>query len=330
LLIDDAGKPMSNLKILFVIDKVELRYFSFNKLVTNFWLTKESLDRGYDTYITTLEKLGLKENIPCAEVWKTKLHSSKEETDIVYDNKPLLKNLTEFKLVFFRPDPPVDIDYINATYILDYLDNTNTLVLNRPSGVRKANEKLYINNFTDFVPANITTSSSALIKEFLNKHREIIIKPLNKCFGKGVFYIKSGDKNFNSIVETATNYGSSVVMVQEFLKSPENADKRIILLGGKPMEQALLKISGEGDFKFNTHNDEYLKKAELTPQERKMCASIAPKLIEDGLYTAGLDVLNEKIIEINITSPCFFINEINTLFGVELEKTVWDYFEGLI
>ncbi len=321
---------MTDFKVLFVIDKVELRYFSFNKLVTNFWLIKESLERGYETYITTLEKLGLKENIPCAEVWKTKIRQEKNDINIVYDNKVLLKDLTEFKLVFFRPDPPVDIDYINATYILDYLDNTDTVVINRPSGIRKANEKLYINNFRDFVPANITTSSPALIKEFLHKHKEIIIKPLNKCFGKGVFYIKSGDKNFNSIVETATNYGSSVVMVQEFLKSPENADKRIIILGGKPVEQALLKISGEGDFKFTTHSDEYLKESLLTEKEKEMCAAIAPKLIDDGLYTAGLDVLNEKIIEINITSPCFFINEINTLFGVELEKTLWDYFESLI
>lgn len=321
---------MNDYKILFIIDKVELRYFEFNELVTSFWLIKEGNLRNWEVFITTADKLSLNNNTPEAIVYKTKQTGSGNNIELTYDQKQIPASLNDFDMVLFRPDPPVDMDYIFCTYILDYVDPTKTIVINSPAGIRKANEKLYINNFPQLIPENITTSNANLIKEFLDKHEEIIVKPLNRCFGKGVFYIKKGDKNTNSILDLMTNGGTTVIMAQKYLPGAKDGDKRIIIIGGEFFEETVIKVSGKGDFKFNTHNDEYLKKGHLTDEEREMCRTIAPKLLEDGLFFVGLDVIDNKIIEINVTSPCFFIKEINKMFNAELEVRIMDYLENLL
>jgi glutathione synthase len=321
---------MNKFKIVYVIDKVEFRYFEFNDLVTSFWLIKECNHRNWDVYIATMDRLSLRNNLPEAQVFKTSLENTGDKTDIVYDKKAESICLNEFDCVVFRPDPPVDTDYIFATYILDYIDQSRTIVINNPSGIRKANEKLYINNFQGFVPENLTTSNSGLIKEFLQEYNEIILKPLNKCFGKGVFYLKKGDKNINAILESSTNNGTTVVMIQKYLPAIKNGDKRLIMIGGKLYDECVVKLSGEDDFKFHIHRDEYFKKGSVTNEQREMCKAIAPKLLEDGLYFVGLDVIDSTIIEINVTSPCFFIREINNMFGVKLENRIVDYMENLL
>ena len=321
---------MSSFKVAFIIDKLELKYFEFNQLVTSFWLIKECNLRNWEVFITTSDKLSLNNNKPEAFLYKTRLTGSGNSTDLKYEKEPSLINLNEFDMVLFRPDPPVDMDYIFATYILDYIDTSKTLVINSPSGIRKANEKLYINNFPEVVPQNITTSNAGLIKNFLDEYNEIIVKPLNRCFGKGVFYLKKGDKNINSILDLMTNSGTTVIMAQEYLPEAQNGDKRVIIIGGEIFDETLIKISGKGDFKFNTHQDEYLKKGYITDEDREIARIISPKLMEDGLYFAGLDVIDGKVIEINVTSPCFFIKEINQMFNVQLEKRIVDYMEGLL
>ena len=317
------------MRIVFVIDKVEFRYFEFNELVTSFWLIKECLERNFEVYITTSERLFLDGNKPQAYLYKTSLINQSGKQDLIYDKQNFPACLNDFDLILFRPDPPVNIEYIFATYILDFVDKSTTKVVNKPEGIRSANEKLYINNFPDLVPKSITTSNMDLIRNFVSENEEAVIKPLNKCFGKGVYYLKSGDKNINTILDAATNSGETPVIVQEFLKNAMHQDKRIIMIGGEVYEECITKLSGKEDFKFNTHGDEYFKKTSLTDKEREIGNKISSKLKEDGLYFVGLDVMDEKLIEINVTSPCFFIKEINAMFNVNLEKRIVDYIESL-
>ena len=315
------------MRVVFVIDKVEFKYFEFNELVTSFWLIKECLERNFEVYITTLEKLFLDGNKPQAYLYKTSLTN---KADIIYDKNYSSTCLDDFDLILFRPDPPVTMEYIFATYILDFVDKSKTIVVNKPEGIRAANEKLYINNFPELTPKSITTSNMNLIREFVAEHDEAVLKPLNKCFGKGVYYLKKGDKNVNTILDTATNSEETPVIVQEYLKNASNQDKRIIMIGGEVYEECITKLSGKEDFKFNTHGDEYFKKAYLTDKEKEIAAQISSKLKDDGLYLVGLDVMDEKLIEINVTSPCFFIKEINAMFDVNLEKRIVDYLENLL
>ena len=310
----------NNKKILFIIDEVELKYFEFNRLVTNFWLIKCFLDRNYDVLITIKNLLYLDGNIPMAKVYQT---VSKDNN--IFKNDALdTICLNEFNTIFMRPDPPVDIDYINATYILSYVNNEQTFVINSPQALRDFNEKLYINKFPHLVPENIVSANKQIIKEFLFKNNEIIIKPLNRCFSSGVFYLNKEDKNINAIIDTATNNGKTQVMVQKFLNGISKGDKRLIFIGGEIFKYAVRKVATNNDFKFNEHVAANLIKGDLDDSEKLIEKQIAQTLLSDGVYLAGLDVIDGKIIEINITSPCFFINEINSLYNVNFENIITD------
>lgn len=308
-------------RILFVIDKLELKYFEFNKLVTDFWIIKELLERGCDVSVTTIDKLGVRG----AKAYCNSAKSYVKNDNIFYENKFQQTNVEDFNLVMFRPDPPVDLDFINATYVFDFVDREKTLIINEPKSIRDFNEKIHANLFNEFMPENIVTSSLVDIEEFLAKNEEIILKPLNRCFGAGVMYLKRGDKNTYSIINSMTNNQSTLIMVQKYIPNAQFGDKRVLILGEKVLDECVVKLPSRDDFKFNNHSDDFIKKATLTPSEKNKFEKVAKKLNSMGLYMAGLDVIDEQIIEANITSPCYFIKEINNYFSACLEKKVADY-----
>ncbi len=303
--------------MLVVIDRIELKYFEFNQLVTNFWMVKGLLENGIETYITTIDNLSLKDGKGHAKCFKT----YEKDNDIFYENNAEDFCIEDkFEKVFFRPDPPVDNDYISATYIFDFVDRAKTQIINDTTAIRSFNEKLHANLFREFMPENIVTASKDDIEEFLNLHKEIILKPLNNCFGQGVMYLKEGDKNTLSIIKTLTHDGKSLAMIQKYLPQAQNGDKRVLILNGEVLDECGLKLPTKDDFKFNTHSDEFLKKAVLTDSEKEKFTQVAQGLKKLGIQMAGLDVVDEKIIEINVTSPCYFIKEINARFDTHLEK----------
>lgn len=307
-------------KILFVIDKIEVKYFEFNKLVTDFWLIKELLERGQDVFVTTNAQLSLQNSIAFCKCVKSYVKGDNIYLEQEYNDA----KIEDFNLVMFRPDPPVDMDYINATYILDFVDREKTTILNETKSIRDFNEKLHANLFHEFMPENIVTSNKDEIETFLGVNGEIILKPLNRCFGAGVMYLKQGDKNTASIINTMTNNQTTLIMVQKYIKNAEFGDKRVLILGGEVLDECVVKLPSGDDFKFNNHSDEYIKKASLTQSEKVKFTKVAKKLNEMGIVFAGLDVIDEQIIEVNVTSPCYFIKEINNYFSVSLEKRIVD------
>ena len=307
--------------ILFIIDRVELKYFEFNNLVTNFWLIRELLMQNKNVYITTIDKLSLQGNTAYTHCYETYEKSG----NIFFDKQDIHKKIEDFQLVMFRQDPPVDLDYINSTYIFDFVDRNKTAILNEPRAVRDFNEKLHAVNFLEFMPENIVTSSKADIMAFLNTHEEIVLKPLNRCFGAGVMCLKKGDKNTAVIINSMTNNETTLVMVQKYIEKAKYGDKRVLFLGDKVLDYCIQKLPSNDDFKFNDHCDANIVKAELSDIEKAKFSLVAEKLNKMGIYMAGLDVIDGKIIEINVTSPCYFIKEINNHFGCALEKEMTDF-----
>ncbi len=307
--------------ILFIIDRIELKYFEFNNLVTNFWLIREFLMQNKNVYITTIDKLGLQGNVAFTHCYE----AYEKNGNIFYDKQDIQRKIEDFQLVMFRQDPPVDLDYINSTYIFDFVDRNKTFVINEPRAIRDFNEKLHAVNFLEFMPENIVTSSKEDIIRFLNKNEEIVLKPLNRCFGAGVMCLKKGDKNTSVIINSMTNNGSTLVMVQKYIEKAKYGDKRVMFLGEKVMDYCVQKLPSNDDFKFNEHCDANIIKAELSDTEKENFSIVAKKLNKMGIYMAGLDVIDGKIIEINVTSPCYFIKEVNGHFGCELEKEITDY-----
>lgn len=314
------------MKILFIIDKLELKYFEFNKLVTDFWLIKELLEREQEVFVTTIDKLGLQDAKAYCRAYKTHLKAD----DIYVEENPQPQVIENFKLVMFRPDPPVDLDYINATYILDFVDREKTTILNETKAIRDFNEKLHANLFREFMPENIVTSNLKEIENFLEECNEIILKPLNRCFGSGVMYLKQNDKNTRSIINTVTNNQSTLIMVQKYIPQAEFGDKRVLILGDEVLDECVVKLPSSDDFKFDNHSDDYIKKSTLSASEKNKFTQIAKKMNEMGMPFVGLDVIDEKIIEVNVTSPCYFIKEINNYFSVNLEKKITDYMLGCV
>ena len=304
--------------ILFVIDRIELKYFEFNNLVTNFWMIREFLNENENVFITTIDKLNLNSGVAFAHCYE----AYEKNGNIFYDKNDILKKIEDFQLVMFRPDPPVDLDYINATYIFDFVDRNKTLILNDPMAIRNFNEKMHTVKFLDLMPENIVTCSKSDIISFLNENEEIVLKPLNGCFGSGVMTLKKGDKNTAVIINSMTNNQTKMVMVQKYIPKARFGDKRVLFLGDEVLDVCVQKLPSNDDFKFNEHCDSNIVKAELTETEKEKFLPVAKELNSMGLPLVGLDVIDEKIIEINVTNPCYFIKEINKHHNVELEKKI--------
>ncbi len=304
--------------ILFVIDRIELKYFEFNNLVTNFWMIREFLYENENVFITTIDKLNLNSGVAFAYCYE----AYEKNGNIFYDKNDILKKIEDFQLVMFRPDPPVDLDYINATYIFDFVDRNKTLILNDPAAIRNFNEKMHTVKFLDLMPENIVTCSKSDIMSFLNENEEIVLKPLNGCFGSGVMTLKKGDKNTAVIINSMTNNQTKMVMVQKYIPKARFGDKRVLFLGDEVLDVCVQKLPSNDDFKFNEHCDSNIVKAELTESEKEKFLPVAKELNSMGLPLVGLDVIDEKVIEINVTSPCYFIKEINKHHNVELEKKI--------
>ena len=304
--------------ILFVIDRIELKYFEFNNLVTNFWMIREFLNENENVFITTIDKLNLNSGVAFAHCYE----AYEKNGNIFYDKNDILKKIEDFQLVMFRPDPPVDLDYINATYIFDFVDRNKTLILNDPAAIRNFNEKMHTVKFLDLMPENIVTCSKSDIMSFLNENEEIVLKPLNGCFGSGVMTLKKGDKNTAVIINSMTNNQTKMVMVQKYIPKARFGDKRVLFLGDEVLDVCVQKLPSNDDFKFNEHCDSNIVKAELTETEKEKFLPVAKELNSMGQSLVGLDVIDQKIIEINVTSPCYFIKEINKHHNVELEKKI--------
>lgn len=307
------------MKILFVIDKIELKYFEFNNLVTNFWIIKEFLDKGNEVFITTIPNLSLKADKAFTKCYETFCDNG----NIFYKDVKIEREIDDFELVMFRPDPPVDIDYINATYIFDFV--TKPRVINSPRAIRDFNEKLHSVYFKELMSENIVTASLKEIEDFLAINKQIVLKPLNRCFGSGVMFLYDGDPNTRTIINTMTNNETTLVMVQKFLSGVKNGDKRVLTLGDKVLPYCIKKLPTTDDFKFNTHNDSFICGAELTQEEMNNFTRVARQLNSMGISMAGLDVIDGRIIEVNVTSPCYFIKEINNLYGIHLEREICDF-----
>jgi glutathione synthase len=229
--------------------------------------------------------------------------------------------------VFMRTDPPVDAAYLYATYILDYVDQTKTLVINNPNGIRAANEKMYALQFTQAIPETIVTAKKEVIQQFVEAKGTAILKPLGNKAGEGILFMQAGDRNFNSIVELSTSQGSIPVMVQTYLSEAKDGDKRIILLNGEPIG-ALNRLSAAGEFRNNMATGGTVAKTEITPRELDICQQLAQTLKNDGLIFVGIDVIGGYLTEVNVTSPTG-IREIDRFEGIRLGQQVIKWVEGV-
>jgi glutathione synthase len=232
----------------------------------------------------------------------------------------VLLPLEEMDAVFMRADPPVDVPYLYATYILDAIDPAKTLVVNAPSGLRTANEKMYALQFTEAIPETIVSQNKQVIREFVERCGAAVMKPLGGKGGEGILFMETGDRNCNSLIEISTQQYKVPVMVQTYLPEAKDGDKRVILLDGEPIG-AVNRIPTGSEFRGNMAVGGRVVAVEITDRDRQIASQLAPTLQRDGLIFVGIDVIGGYLTEINVTSPTG-IREIDRLTNVRLGEQV--------
>jgi glutathione synthase len=245
---------------------------------------------------------------------------------IALRGEPTRLRLAEVDAVFVRKDPPFDQAYLYATLVLERARGGPVLV-NDPRGLRDANEKLYALNFPEWTPRTLVAADRDMIHEFVAEMGGVaVIKPLDGAGGSGVMLVRKDDKNARAIVDTLTGDGQRLAMVQEFLPAVTEGDKRVLLLDGEPLG-AILRVPRGDDLRSNIHVGGSVVPTELTPREVELVRSIAPRLRADGLVFVGLDVIGERLTEVNVTSPTG-IQELGRFTGTRPSDAVMAWVEA--
>lgn len=234
-------------------------------------------------------------------------------------------DLATMDVILMRQDPPFDMAYITATHLLEHI-HPKTLVVNDPASVRNAPEKLFVTKYPELMPPTLITADAAAMRQFREKHGDIIVKPLFGNGGAGVFRIKPDDENFNALLETFSLLYREPLVVQKYLPAVRQGDKRIILVDGVAMG-AINRVPAAGEARSNMHVGGRAEKSQLTDREREICTAIGPELARLGLIFVGIDVIGDSLTEINVTSPTG-LQEIARFDGTRLETAIWDAIEA--
>lgn len=232
-----------------------------------------------------------------------------ENSEILY--------LGDFDAIFMRKDPPFDMEYIYATYMLEKAELEGTLIVNKPSSLRDCNEKLFATQFPQCCPPLVVSSQADVLRAFVEAQQDAILKPLDGMGGTSIFRVKAGDSNMSVIIETLTNYGKTPAMGQRFLPEISQGDKRILMIDGQAVPYSLARVPLSGESRGNLAAGGQGVAQPLTDRDKWIAAEVGPSLVEKGIIFAGLDVIGDYLTEINVTSPTC-IREIDKAFDTKI------------
>lgn len=237
--------------------------------------------------------------------------------------------MSELDVILMRKDPPFDTEFIYATYMLERAEEQGVLIVNKPQSLRDANEKLFTAWFSEFTPETIVTRDAKRIRAFHQAKGDIILKPLDGMGGTSIFRVKQDDPNLGVIIETLTSYGQQYAMAQAFIPEITKGDKRILVVDGEPVPYALARIPMKGETRGNLAAGGSGVAQPLSDSDWAIARAIGPELKKRGLIFVGLDVIGDKLTEINVTSPTC-IREIQAVFNVDITGMLMDAIEARI
>jgi len=284
---------------------------------TSISLIKEAKHQGIDAWICYPSDLSYEEN----KAFTIAHRVTKEGLKLC---SPQKKDLDKFDFFFIRQDPPFDLSYLTNCYLLEMHKkfNKRPFFVNDPGSIKNFTEKIFPLYFNNLMPKNCITESKEVFLRMLKKHRKLVIKTLYNKGGEGVVKVQSTkQKEALKIFEDLKTKYLVPVVVQEFIDDVVYGDKRVILIDGKP-EGVINRIPKKGEFKANLHLGGEAKQTTLTKKEKKICMEIKKTLKKEKLFFVGIDLINEKLTEINVTSPTGIVQILN-LSGIDLAKKLW-------
>ncbi len=240
--------------------------------------------------------------------------------------EPVNMRLGELDIILARKDPPFDTQYLHDTHMLDLAERQGALVVNRPQSVRDANEKLFALSFPQFCPATVVARDAARLREFIQANGRCVGKPLDAMGGSSIFSIEPNDPNVNVILETLTQNGTELALVQKYLPQIKQGDKRILMIDGKPVPYALARVPQGQEFRGNLAKGGLGVPQPLSERDLEIASEIGPTLKKLGLYFVGLDVIGDYLTEINVTSPTC-IRELDKAYQLDIAGDLFDALE---
>jgi glutathione synthase len=230
-------------------------------------------------------------------------------------------------VILMRKDPPFDMEYIYTTFLLERAEEHGVLVVNRPAALRDVSEKAYTMWFPEFTPPTMIARNRADMRRFVARYGDAVVKPLDGMGGRSIFVLKAGDPNAGVILETITAHDGRFAMIQQYV--PEivhSGDRRLLVVDGEPYPHVLARIPAEGEARGNLAAGARGERGDLTAREREICARVGPVLRDKGILFAGLDVIGDKLTEINVTSPTG-VRELDRFYGENICARLFDAIE---
>jgi len=290
-------------------------------------LLLEAQRRGYALSVCTPGEIWLHNARPAARVAMLRVSDSDSDWYEVLARKRV--ELTAFDLIMMRKDPPFDSAYLHATYMLDLAAHQGVPVCNRPQALRDANEKLAALWFERCIPETLVASQADLIREFVSAQRECVLKPLDGMGGRSIFKTSADDPNLNVIIETLTAEGRQAIMAQRYLEAISDGDIRVLLIGGQAVPYVLARIPGKQDFRGNLARGGSGVPRPINAAEQAIADAVAPELLRRGIWFAGIDVIGDRLTEINVTSPTC-VRELEREYGINICADIYQVLEDTV
>ncbi len=311
------------MKIAFAADPLS----GFNlKKDSTYAMMREASARGHELYAFRHADMVISDGRVLATVSRIALTGETGTWFTIEETSQ--RALSDFDVVVERTDPPFNMEYIYATYLLELAEAQGARVVNRPAAIRNHNEKLAIAGFPQFTAPTLVTSDATQVRAFHAQHRDIILKPLDGMGGMGIFRVRDDGMNLGAIIETLTDNGQRTIMVQRYIPDIINGDKRVLLIGGKVVPYCLARVPQAGEVRGNLAAGGTGIAMPVSERERHIGEALAPILLERGLLLVGLDVIGNYLTEINVTSPTCF-QEITQQTGFDVAGMFIDALENL-
>ncbi|WP_427978474.1 glutathione synthase [Agarivorans sp.] len=292
---------------------------------SSFAMLLEAQRRGYELYYMEMQDLYLDGGRAAANMRPLSVQHDAQSWYQLGDTVD--QSLSELDVILMRKDPPFDTEFIYATYMLERAEAEGCLIINKPQSLRDANEKLFTAWFSEFTPTTLVSRDMKRLKAFHQQHQDVIMKPLDGMGGASIFRLKQDDPNVGVVLETLSKHGQEYCMAQKFIPEIVDGDKRILIVDGEPMPYCLARIPSQGETRGNLAAGGRGVAQPLSDSDWHIARAIGPVLKEKGLVFVGLDVIGDKVTEINVTSPTC-IKEIEAAFDISITGKLMDAIEA--
>ena len=315
---------MKPLNFLIVMDDIHTINYKKDTTLAMLWAISE---RGHTAHYCQISDLWLDQGKLQIDSQPVKTFKNPEH---FFDlGEKVSQPASAFDVILMRKDPPFDMKFLYSLYLLEYAQREGVLVVNNPQSVRDCNEKLFTTQFAELMTPTIVTNKQSHIRDFINTHQDVIVKPLDGMGGMGIFRLTADSPNIGSTLEMLTQLETLPVMAQKYLPEIIEGDKRILIVGGKPVDYCLARIPSQGETRGNLAAGGRGVAMPLSARERELAKQVAPVLVAKGLYFVGLDVIGGCITEINVTSPTC-VREIDDQCGTQIAVDLIAFIETQI